>query len=175
MRTFAIILTILLAAVSAVVHAQAEEASCSLQAWVKDRDPNGLNVRDKPGTNGKVIATLKAGDGDDEIVVNVVGYSNGWIKISGGEKIAGERVFDEIGWVSAKMLETGTRGSDRYEGPVQLYAADNRRSKKVGTIPGDSLVQISGFKCGWLRVTHNGKSGWINGLNVCGNPVTNCN
>ena len=73
------------------------------------------------------------------------------------------------------MIETGTKGTSRYEGPVELYTSASRRSKKAGTIPGDALVQISGFNCGWLRVDHKNKSGWINDINVCGNPVTNCN
>ena len=68
---------------------QAEEPSCSIQAWVKDHDPNGLNVRDKAAVTGKVIGKLIVDAEAEEIIVNVIGYSNGWVKISGAEKLAG--------------------------------------------------------------------------------------
>src|ERR1043165_4070622 len=107
------------------VYAQAEESSCSVEAWVTDRDPNGLNVRDKPGAAGKVLTTLKAGDGGDAIIVNVVGYSNGWVKISGARKVSGSEVFSDIGWVSAKMLATGTKIWEDAGDTIQLFTTAN--------------------------------------------------
>jgi len=158
------------------ISAQTEESSCSIEAWVTDKDPKGLNVRSQPNATSKILGTLKitGNDNDEEITVNVIGYSNGWVKISGATKISGDEVFSGLGWVSAKMVATGTKGDKNYDDPVQLYAAAKTSSKKTGTIPSESSVRIAGFSCGWIKVELNGKSGWIRTLNICGNPVTTC-
>jgi hypothetical protein len=170
-----VLLILALAACALPVVAQTEEPSCSIQAWVKDRDPNGLNVRDKPAVTGKIVAKLKVDAESEEILVNVIGYSNGWLKISGAEKLAGGSVFDGIGWVSAKMIETGTKGSPNYDSPAPIYAVANTSSKKAGTIPSEALIQIDGFKCGWIKALYKGKTGWLRVRNICGSPVTTCN
>lgn len=156
------------------VFAQKEEPNCGIYAWVIDKDPNGLNVRDKPNVNGKVIAKLKTdGTPEDEVVVYIVGYSNGWVKIGLAENGKGQ-IFNDLGWVSAKMVETGTKGSPNYNSSVTIYAAAKTSSKKVGTIPSEDTVKIAGYQCGWVKVTYKGKTGWIRENNICGSPFTTC-
>jgi uncharacterized protein YgiM (DUF1202 family) len=158
------------------VFAQNEEPSCGINGYVIDKDPKGLNVRDKPNVNGKIIAKLphKSNEDDDIVTVYITGYSNGWVKIARADTVGGGKIFDDIGWVSAKMVVTGTKGSEDYDKPAPLYAQANTKSK-IGTIPSDAEVQIAGFACGWIKVTYKGKSGWIKTQNICGNPVTTCN
>ncbi len=152
-----------------------EEANCGISGWVTDKDPKGLNVRDQPNAKGKIIAKLphKSNEDDDIVTVYITGYSNGWVKIARAETINGDTIFDDIGWISAKMVATGTKGSENYNKPVPLYAQTNTK-KKLGTIPSEATVQIAGFQCGWIKVIYKGKSGWIRVANICGNPVTTC-
>jgi hypothetical protein len=153
-----------------------EEANCGIHGYVIDKDPKGLNVRNQPNINGKVIAKLphKSNDDDDIVMVYITGYSNGWVKIAQAETVGGGSVFDDIGWISAKMVGTGTKGSESYDKPAPLYAQTNTK-KKIGTIPSEVEVQIAGFSCGWVKVIYKGKSGWIRDANICGSPVTTCN
>ena len=166
---------LVLSILSINIWAQAEEANCGIEAWVIDKDPNGLNVRSQPNANSKILTKLKRKNNDsDFITVYVTGYSNGWIKIARAENIDGDLLFDDIGWVSAKMIATGTKGNDgNYAKPVNLYTNANTK-KKIGLIPSESEVQIVGFSCGWIKVNYKGKTGWIRDSNICGNPVTTC-
>jgi uncharacterized protein YgiM (DUF1202 family) len=152
-----------------------EEANCGIEGWVTDKDPKGLNVRNQPNIKGKIVANLphKSNSDDDIVTVYITGYSNGWVKIARAETISGETLFDDIGWISAKMVTTGTKGSENYNQPAPLYAQTNTK-KKVGSVPSEANVQIAGFQCGWIKVTYKGKSGWMRTQNVCGSPVTTC-
>jgi len=153
-----------------------EEPNCSIEAYVIDIDPNGLNVRRQPSVKSKVLVTLKQKPNTDLdfIVVYVTGYSNGWVKIARAEDMDGEGLFDDIGWVSAKMVATSTKGDNgNYNKPSTLYAQANSK-KKIGTIPSETEVMIIGFTCGWVKVSSQGKIGWIRTRDICGNPVTTC-
>ncbi|MBK9164627.1 MAG: SH3 domain-containing protein [Acidobacteria bacterium] len=150
---------------------------CGVDAYVIDKDPKGLNVRDQPSVKGKVLATLKtdpnSGDGPGSILVRVTGYSNGWVKIVRAYGDSGS-LFEGTGWVSAKMVATGTMGPiGQYNKPADLYAASNT-NRKIGTIPSESEVSIAGFTCNWVKVKYKRKIGWIKASNVCGSPVTSC-
>src|SRR6185295_14136885 len=94
-------------------------------------------------------------------IVNVVGYSNGWVKISGARKFSGDEVFSDIGWVSAKMIATGTKKWEDAGETIQLFTSTNTSSKKSGTLPIGSTVKIAGFSCGWLKVESGVKTGWL--------------
>lgn len=159
-----------------VATLSAQTTECSFSAWVIDKDVNGLNVRETPGTNGNIIGKLKYANDDDEIVmVRIIGYSNGWVKINGAETVGGEEQFSGIGWVSAKMVTISTEQHNGNAGkPVPLYIQPKTSSKKVGTIPSDVNVQIVGFDCFGLKVTYKTKTGWLSANDMCGNPVTTC-
>lgn len=137
---------------------------CGIDAYVIDKDPKGLNVRNQPSVKGKVIATLKINPNSDEgpgfILVRVTGFSNGWVKIisARGDE---DSLFEGIGWVSAKTVATRTMGPNgNYNKPANLYAVSNSK-KKIGTIPSESEVSILGFTCGWVKVKDKAKMGWI--------------
>ena len=145
--------------------AQREEANCGISAWVIDKDPNGLNVRDRPGASGKVIARLPRRNYEDTVTVYVVGYSSGWLKIGLAHAGNGEKLFDDLGWIAAKMVETGTKN---FEEPPLLYAQPATSSRKIGAIPSEVHVQISGYACGFTKVSYQGKTGWLRDGNICG-------
>ncbi len=160
---------------SQMIFAQAEEANCGIEAWIIDKDPNGLNVRDKPNVKAKIIKKLKAKSNSDEdtITVYVVGFANGWVKIGLARDNDGV-LFNDLGWVSAKMVETGTKGDPNYNSPITMYLQAKSSSKKVGIIPSEEIVKIAGYQCGWVKVVYKGKTGWIRENNICGNPFTTC-
>lgn len=172
-----ILLSLFLLCLFVPAFAQREEASCGVEGWVVDNDPKGLNVRAKPNVNAKVIARLATRPNTemDFVIVYIVGYSNGWLKIARAENFDGEKIFDEIGWVSAKMVATGTKGDDgKYEKPATLYTEPRTNSRKAGTIPSETEVKLVGFTCGFIQVSYNGVTGWLRTANVCPNPVTTC-
>ena len=168
------------------MHAQTEETSCSIRAYIKDTGT--VNVRSKPAGGGKVLAKLIVEVSDTAlpaITVEIVGYSNGWVKISSAKKLSGElaiskkvsseEVFSGSGWIPAKLLTTRTKISLKTDKSVQLYTEPETSSRKSGNIPNDYPVIITGFKCGWLKIEYKSKTGWIRKINVCGNPTADCN
>lgn len=148
---------------------------CGIDAYVIDKDPKGLKVRNQPSIKGKVLATLKTNADSDSgfIMVRVTGYSNGWVRIIKADADQNS-LFEGTGWVSAKMVATGTMGPiGQYNKPANLYSASNSK-RKIGTIPSESEVLIAGFTCGWVKVKYKRKIGWIRTSNICGSPVTSC-
>ena len=169
MKTLFLIVMLLICGVQ-LIWAQ---DNCQIGAYIIDKDTKGLNVRDKPSVNGKSIGKLKYSKDDDNLVmVTIIGYSNGWVKISEAETVSGESQFSGVGWVSAKMVSTTTERADGK--PIKLYAKPNTKSKTVGTMPNDIQVKIVGFDCFGLKVTYKKITGWIPKDDLCGNPVTTC-
>jgi len=146
---------------------------CSLEAWIEDKDPNGTNIRDLPGLNGKIIAVIPhAKEPSDEAMLSVIGYSNGWLKVNAVGNVDETFTFDKIGWISARkvgaVVETPTNK------PAVLYALPKLTSKKVGTIPNEELINIVGFDCFGYKVSYKKIAGWIKADDVCGNVLTTC-
>ncbi|HEX8687437.1 MAG TPA: SH3 domain-containing protein, partial [Pyrinomonadaceae bacterium] len=108
--------------------AAAAASACNVDAYVVDKDPKGLNVRDTPGTGGRVVAVIPL-DEDGTVVRLISSNPNGWVQIDRAETIAGAVVFDRKGWVSGNMLATETRGYGTKG--VKLYAAAGRGAKVV--------------------------------------------
>lgn len=147
--------------------------NCQIGGYIIDKDKKGLNVRDAPSVKGKIIGKLKYAEDDDNLVmVTIIGYSNGWVKISEAETVGGESQFSGEGWISAKMVSTTTERADQK--PLKLYSKPNIKSKTVGTMPNDIQVKIVGFDCFGLKVTYKKMTGWIPKDDLCGNPVTTC-
>ena len=159
------------------MYAQTEESSCSIEAWVTDKDPKGLNVRSQPNAASKILGTLKitGNDNDDEIVVNIIGYSNGWVKIRKAENSEFEAVFEGTGWISAEKVTTRAQRLDgNMKKGVTLYAKPSSKSKKLGTVPNEEPVKVIGYDCFGLKVKYKNKTGWVQSDQLCGNPVTTC-
>ena len=118
-------------------------------AYVVNKDPKDLNVRDQPSLKGKVLATVKPAPDPGEpafIEVTITGYSNGWWKIANASGDDGSQ-FEGIGWVSAKMAAEIIGSNGQYNNkPANLYAASNSK-RKIGTIPSKAEVLITGFTC----------------------------
>ena len=146
-------------------------AACDVEAYVVDADPKGLNVRETPGVNGKVVAVIPL-DGDGTTVHIVASSPNGWVQIDRAETVMGAVVFDKKGWVSGNMLGIATRG---YDGKgVRLYARPQAR-KATGKLPSEAEVRVAGCEGNWMRVKYKSTSGWLDPADQCPSPVTTCN
>lgn len=153
------------------VFAQADE--CVQYGWVEDKDPNGTNVRDAPGLKGKIIGNIPfAKQAGDEGTVEIIGYSNGWLKIRLSENVDGVEYFKGIGWISAKKVTSNVETNTGK--PATLYSLPKKKSKKVGTIPNDTAITIVGVDCFGFKISYKGKTGWLSAEDYCGNPVTTC-
>ena len=146
-------------------------AACAVEAYVVDPDPKGLNVRDAPAVNGRVVAVIPL-DEDGTVVRLVASSPNGWVQIDRAETIGGTVVFDKKGWVSGNMLGTETRGYGTRG--VKLYAAA-RKGSVVGTAPPEAEVRVAGCAGDWVRVKYKNLTGWLEPEDQCPNPVTLCN
>jgi SH3-like domain-containing protein len=153
-------------------NAPAPAPACDARAYVIDKDPKGLNVRETPGKEGRVIAVIPL-DGDGTIVHMVSADAKGWVRIDRAENIGGDVVFDRKGWVSGNMLGTETRGYGTKG--VRLYGAAGRGAKVLGTIPPETEVKIFGCEAEKVQVRYRSLVGWLDDESQCPNPVTLCN
>jgi hypothetical protein len=161
----------------AAIFAQDASSNCAIQAWVEDKVLiKDIFVHENPETTSKNIGEIKfvMNDGD-ETIVEIIGYKNGWLKISKAETIEGQAVFEGQGWIPARRVTVNVQrpdGNERKSAP--LYSLPSLSSKKVGTIPSEALVKIVGYNCFGLKVKYKGKTGWLPKNYMCGNPVTTC-
>lgn len=149
----------------------APAAACDVEAYVVDPDPKGLNVRDTPGVDGKVVAVIPA-DGDGTVVHIVASSPNGWAQINRAETISGTVVFDKKGWVSGNMLGTSTRG---YGTRGVKLRGEGKTGQVVGTIPPESEVKVAGCAGDKIKVKYRNLTGFLDLDAQCPNPVTLCN
>ena len=172
----AIIFIILLATFGlSVVFAQ--DNSCVHEGWVINKKlGKDFSVRDNPSPSGKIIGNIPlVTEDDEETTVEIIGYSNGWLKIQKAHSIDEKVIFQGIGWISAKRVTAVVQRPDgNSKKSATLYSQPKSSSKKVGTIPSDELIDIIGFDCFGLKVIYKGKKGWLSQKDICGNPVTTC-
>jgi len=171
-----IIPTLVTIALSALATFSQVNEKCIHRAWITDTDPKGLNVRQKPAASAKVIGKIPfARDEGQQTIVEITGYSNGWLRIRSAESVDGDVSFQGIGWISSKMATVNTERPDGNSSkPVTLFSLPDRRSKKAGTIPSDVLPRLIGYDCFGFKVEYKGKAGWLSAGDMCGNPVTTC-
>jgi uncharacterized protein YgiM (DUF1202 family) len=153
-------------------NAASSSSACDAEAYVIDKDPKGLNVRETPGTGGRVVAVIPL-DEDGTIVHLVAADSKGWVRIDRAETVGGQVVFDRKGWVSGNMLGTETRGYGTKG--VKLYGSAARGAKVLGTVPPETEVKVSGCEAGKVQVRYGNLTGWLDADSQCPNPVTLCN
>lgn len=155
----------------------AQDAKCAIRAWVEDKVmEKDIFIHEKPETLSKNLGEIKAVTEDgDETTVEIIGYQNGWLQIRRAETIEGEKVFEGKGWIPAGRVTANVQRSDgNSRKTAPLYAGPALSSKKIGTIPSETLVTIVGYNCFGLKVKYKGKTGWLPKNYMCGNPVTTC-
>lgn len=150
-------------------NATSSQRPCSINAYVIDKDPQGLNVRSGPSSNDKIIGKLPTNTAG--VFVNVTASQGDWMQLTKAE--SPEKVeFQGTGWVYASLLGTSTRG---YGSPgVSVFSNPNSQSSTIGRIPPDTSVKLLGCDRTWALVEYQSLKGWIAPESQCGNPLTTC-
>lgn len=146
------------------------KVKCDTGAYLIDRDPNGTNVRSKPGKNSAIVKTLKS---EDAIVVRLSGSSNGWFEISSAGTVGGETdktLYEGRGWIHSSLV-----GMDVASGEPKLYAEPRKKSRVLmKLVPDGSEIKPIGCKGDWVQVRSGKLTGWIPREAQCSNPLTTC-
>jgi len=148
----------------------AKGVACSFGAFVNESDPAGLNVRDQPGTHGKVVGVLPrvltAKDGADpqaRVEVEVRGASNGWFLIANAkdnDALTGKpvrKLYGGMGWVSGKKLTlksqaTQARASASDKGATAFKLHEDNALDNDAMVDATSLVACQGK---WAQIEVN--------------------
>ena len=107
------------------------ERKCELYAHVVDRDPQGVNVRAEPSTQGTVVGVLKFQTADDEIAVDIVAESNGWFRVKSFENFSTTKSGKINGWVHGSRLGSGLKVMDSGKASERLFEEPSPRSKTL--------------------------------------------
>lgn len=142
---------------------------CQISAYLIDRDPQGLNVRNAPNPNAQVIKKLPTYDEDTTVAITA--SQGNWVQISQAEDDDGI-VFQGKGWVYASMLGTSTRGYGTRG--VSVYTQPNNRSRVVGRIRDQQSVKLLSCDRQWAYVSYEKIQGWLAPTDQCPNALTTC-
>lgn len=144
-----------------------------VQAYVIDKDPDGLNIRAEPRI-GAVIGNLPNIARPDALLVHIVGEDpeTGWVQIDLGETTLGETPWAGLGWVAGNMLAVHTKGKGGKD--VPLYETADGKGKVVATIPANVEVTIAGSSGKALKVKYKAHTGWLMPESQCANPEGGC-
>lgn len=144
--------------------------NCRVSAYVIDKDPQGLNVRNAPNSNGRVIKKLPTNT--LAVFVDITGSQGQWVEVSKATNESDATLFQGKGWVYASLLGTGTRGYETRS--VSAYTSNNNRSRVVGRIPSESEVKLLSCNGEWVYVKYQQVQGWLTRFDQCPNPLTTC-
>ena len=157
------------------IHVFSEEKPehCSMntiEVYIDDPDTSGTNIRKSPG--GEVI--MKIDNNKNSHWMDLTESRNGWFKIQGPIWSTAENIELPSGeaWIHGSVISIDTRNYGQQ--PLELL------SKPVDGVPVYKFVEEIGLElkdfCGeWAKVSHEGKTGWIESNWLCGHPLTLCN
>lgn len=165
---------------------EAGKPACELDAYSKETDPKGLNVRSGPSIDAPILATLpgwKPPGPDDELEGHLpVGFTivearNGWVRIaevSIPDPGSGAHQASAIsGWVSGKKVGYALQTEAGFERPDPNSPA---LIQQDGGVVLDDAIGISDCSGEWARIDfgdpRSPKRAWFRGL--CGSIETTC-
>lgn len=135
---------------------------CDIFAYVTDKDPQGLNVRNGASTRNKILGTVPTNE-----TVKIIAVLGSWVQITNASD-----GFKGTGWVSVPKLGISTRGYGT--NGVNLYTNANQQSRKVTRVPADVNVKLLGCQKDWAQVEYQGIKGWLKREDQCGAALTSC-
>lgn len=142
--------------------AGATPGACRLDAFVRDTDPAGLNVRSEPSTRGRILGTLPPVvastvlDGYPvRIAVTVTAHANGWFKIDNARDnpaltgLSPRPVFSGSGWVSGQQLTVKSQAHQGHQrpdktSPVTLRLGDDGSFDSDAMVAAGALIACRG-------------------------------
>ncbi len=111
--------------------AGAQGRKCDIIAHVNDRDPKGVNIRNAPSDQGKIVGVIKFQNAEDEVQVDIVSESNGWFRIKAYDHLGITKTVRIAGWVHGSRLGTGLKLMDTAQGVERVYEEPSPRSKTL--------------------------------------------
>ncbi len=151
-----------------------QDIPCSCDAYVIDKDKNGLNVREKGDKNAAIVAKIPF-NSEGTLVHIKSSNTAGWLKVSKATNLNDKPVINKEGFVFAQKLGISVSGFKT--GKVDIYTNPDIKSKVVHSIISGNDVIILGCKGKWLKIKdlQTNTSGWLKAEDQCANPVTACN
>ena len=146
------------------------DRTCDIGAFVIDKDPKGLNVRNIPSSKGsKILGQIPTGE---PVELKLVESKSGWFRIASASGMDEDTKMPQSGWVYGKLLGTGVRNY----GPTSTHHIHKERDTKSPVVadPKEGPVKLKDCKGKWLMVEFNGKTGWLSPEGQCPSAVTNC-
>ncbi len=174
--------------------APAHATECRVEAWAADRDPAGLNVREAPSRDARVLGTLPPmvnpdGERDYGIEFRVTGSKDGWLRIDGARDDPGRSgqasprpTYAGTGWIAGNLVRFTVQSAHGYEKPdsastrlVDLgehWLTDRGEVTRMIACEGDwALVEF--MLRGDGKAAHGApQRAWFRG--ICANQETTC-
>lgn len=138
---------------------------CNLKSYIDDRDPNGTNIRAAPDKNSAILQKIE----NNDVIVTVTGFSDGWFEISKAEDIGGGTIFQGSGWIHSSLLGMQIAAAD-----ARLYALPKKNSRILLKLKPEDAVKLIACQNDWVKIQASGKIGWLAPRGQCANPVTTC-
>ena len=122
---------------------------------------SGLNVRAKASTSAKKLGCLSNGT-----TVNYYSDSNGWLQIKyNGSNGYISKQYTSVtsgGTSGASSASSGASGSVKVTASaLNVRASNSTSSAIIGSLSKGKVVSYSGESNGWLKISYNGRVGWI--------------
>lgn len=141
--------------------------ACQVRLYVKDPDPKGSNVREKPSASSRIVGVIRPpADPGDYNVVHVTRIQGGWAKIAGYSSFdanAPQPQFAIDGFVSMKLLGLETRIRQDLPKPMNsgdplpLYEKPDTTSKAVSSVGAGLPIKVVGCSGTFVKLA----SGWL--------------
>ena len=96
------------------IFAQKVDKTCAINGWIEDKEVNkDIFVHETASPLGKTIGELEFGMQDEEqIIVEIIGYTKGWLKIRKAINIEDKVIFEGIGWIPAQRVSANVQRPD---------------------------------------------------------------
>ena len=137
---------------------------CHLAVYMNDADSARLNLRSKPGTAGKIVASI----GDSDAMFDATGTRGKWLRIDRVRAADGAVLFEGVAWVFAPLTAV------RADRASTLHATPQEKSSVVKTMPAEQVGKVQSCDGAWVKVRHGKAEGWMAPGTHCGNAVTGC-
>ena len=150
---FAAITLLSLSPAPAAETADTGIAKCSVEAYVADTDPKGINVRSGPGQNYPVVATLPY-----HSTVTIFGAVGEWTIINEDSPHR---------WVYGPLLAVGAHTNPNAffwrdpTGLVPIYGESSDDFAIIAWAPQGTVLRVIGCKHRSVKVRYKGVEGWL--------------
>ncbi|GAB6737200.1 hypothetical protein bcgnr5412_35150 [Bacillus cereus] len=118
---------------------------------------NALRVRTQPNTSSTIMGRVYEGE-----VLQVIGEENSWLKINHKGKtgyVSSEFVSENS--VSAKTNVSMSRSKTVIANVLRVRTQPNTSSAIMGRVYEGKALQVIGEENGWLKINHNGRTGYV--------------